>query len=103
MSQEPTEPTEATELKRDSSLSVSGKTFERKNLWSCCGNKRIDRRFVVLGAQAFFSILVLIFCCSEIRRDPDSCTNTLLSWHCSIIGIIVHAWVQKNLLKEDTP
>lgn len=55
-----------------------------------------DRRLTVfkISLKLFISILLLVFCCIQIIRDSDGCSNSLLTWYCSIIGIIVTAWIK---------
>ena len=58
-------------------------------------NKDGQHSLLLFVTKVFFSTLILLFCALQIHRDSDSCSNPLLTWYCSIIGVIVTAWVPK--------
>lgn len=97
---------------RGSIASRSSTETTNSVMWkTCCFY--IDRRCVIYTTQVFFSFVILLFACVQIMRDSNDCTNSLLSWYCSIIGTIVGAWArdphadkhlepQKTLPRRDT-
>lgn len=70
----------------------SERRFRQKFIWNC-GKLQIDQRILYFISKWFFSIVLLIFCCYEISIDSDACTNPLLNWYTTIIGIIVTTWI----------
>ena len=64
-------------------------------------NNKGEFRSLVFYTQALFSAGILVFCCYQISRDSDGCSNSLLSWYCSVIGVIVTNWVKTR--RENPP
>lgn len=65
---------------------------------SCCF--RVDKRCLHFSSRVVFSAIVLLFAISQIIRDPDSCTNSMMSWYCSLIGLILGSYLNIDISKS---
>lgn len=83
------------------SESYNTKRERRRNTWhSCCWD--VDRRCLFFSAKITFSFIIMLFCCIMIYRDSDACSNSLLSWYCSIVGLILGVFTNVNKEEEVT-
>ena len=76
-------------LKEEQKMDISPPVTEMRLCCLVC-----DSRILRVLIRVLFSMIILIFCCYEISKDSDGCSNSLLSWYCSTIGIVLTAWVK---------
>ena len=72
------------------------------SLWKGCGCL-IDKRCLMFSSKLAFSFIILIFACGQIVRNSDACSNSLLSWYCSIIGVILGTFTNMGEEKRYNP
>ncbi len=65
---------------------------QNKYKWrSCCWD--LDKRCLLFSTKVMFSAIILFFALYQIAYDSNGCSNNLLSWYCSLVGVILGSFV----------